>query len=135
MVKRSSLLIFLIGFVSTLSSTYLTKFSNTSYRRSVLAEVDVSASVGAAPVAYTLFGYTSSLATVKLEGIGVSEEAHARSSDGYFEFSHFYAPRNSNEFCLTPIDTEQLMGTPLCIVAPQDVQGKRFGPYLFFPPS
>lgn len=100
----------------------------------MLAEVDVSATVGrgAAPVSYTLFGYTSSLAIVKLEGIGVNEEAHAR-SDGYYEFSNFYAPRNSNEFCLTAIDTEQRMGTPLCIIAPTDVQGKRFGPYLLAP--
>ncbi|MFA6005806.1 MAG: hypothetical protein WC775_04970 [Patescibacteria group bacterium] len=136
MEKKSKFFIFLIGIAGSLGGIYTAKFPITQHRspeaRQVLAEVDVSASVGYAPVAYTLFGYTSSLALVKLEGVGVSEETHAR-SDGYFEFTNFYAPRNSNEFCLTPIDTDQLVGTPLCIVAPVDVQGKRFGPYLLSP--
>ena len=137
MRRRNNLLFFASGILFAVGILYTYKNPGQNLqkppRQAVLSEVDLSLSIGgAAPVAYTLFGYTSALATVKLEGIGVNEETHAR-SDGSYEFKNFYAPRNSNEFCLTPIDTEQLMGTPLCIVAPQDVQGKRFGPYLLSP--
>lgn len=136
MKRRNKAFVFVFGiiFASTLLGVLPREVTEEPVRHSegVLAMIDVSASIGAAPVSYTLFGYTSALTTVKLEGVGVHEETNAR-KDGYYEFTNFFAPRDSNEFCLTPIDTEQHMGAPLCIVAPTDVQGKRFGPYLLAP--
>lgn len=82
---------------------------------------------------YSLFGYTSSYATVRLEGLKLSEKTTAR-PDGYFEFVNFLASDRNLEFCLTSIDTENLVSPPLCIPVPVYAPGEKYGPYLL-PPS
>ncbi len=81
---------------------------------------------------YSLFGYTSAKADVRLEGIGLLEERTA-DHKGYFEFINFFAPAISKEFCLVSIDTEGLVAPPLCIEAPQNPEDQRYGPFLLPP--
>lgn len=112
----------------------------------VLAEVTNSVTVGQfapqptpAPgeaerfFSYSLFGYTSSYATVRLEGIKLLETTKAR-NNGYFEFNNFLASSRNVEFCLTSIDTENLVAAPLCIPVPIFNPDVKYGPYLL-PPS
>ena len=104
-------------------------------KNAVLSEnnVNVSVSIGNM-VSYELFGYTSSLALVKLEGIGLSIESRA-DSKGYFSFSNFLAPAGIQEFCLTSIDTEGGVSPALCVPTPLDNNTTHnMGPYLL-PPS
>jgi len=81
---------------------------------------------------YSLFGYTSSRANVRLEGIKLLEGTKAR-EDGYFEFIGFMASSLNREFCLTTIDTENLIAPPLCIPVPVPQPQVRYGPYLLPP--
>jgi len=81
---------------------------------------------------YSLFGYTSSYATVNLEGIDLSQQTKADET-GYFEFINFLAPNNIKEFCLNNIDTENLASPPLCVAAPQENTSQKYGPYLLPP--
>jgi hypothetical protein len=81
---------------------------------------------------FSLFGYTSAYATVKLEGIGLLEQTQANSK-GYFEFNNSFAPEKAKEFCLTGIDTEKLSSLPLCITPPVNTFNRKYGPYLLPP--
>ena len=53
--------------------------------------------------------------------------------DGYFEFIGFMASNRNKEFCLTSIDTENLVAPPLCIPIPVPQPEVRYGPYLLPP--
>jgi len=81
---------------------------------------------------YSLFGYTSSRANVRLEGVKLLEGTKAR-EDGYFEFIGFMASSLNKEFCLVTIDTENLIAPPLCIPVPVPEAQVRYGPYLLPP--
>ena len=98
----------------------------------VLSEktVTVSATIGKLQ-AYSLFGYTSAYATVRLDGIALYKETKAR-QDGYFEFVNFLAPANLSEFCLSAVDTEGLATPHLCVPVPTQRVGS-MGPYLLAP--
>ncbi|MCR4326191.1 MAG: hypothetical protein NUV52_00865 [Candidatus Roizmanbacteria bacterium] len=102
--------------------------------QSVLSEktVNASASIGTLQ-AYSLFGYTSSYASVRLEGVKLYQETQARGNDGYFEFTNFLAPSDIKEFCLTSIDTEGMSSPSVCVPVPSQRTGA-MGPYLL-PPS
>ncbi|MCR4330077.1 MAG: hypothetical protein NUV65_06055 [Candidatus Roizmanbacteria bacterium] len=96
-------------------------------------DVSVSATIGTTQ-SYSLFGYTSARATVSLNGIGLLKEVKA-DEKGKFIFENFLAPSSIQEFCLTAIDTENRMSTPLCVPAPQKYTSHdALGPYLL-PPS
>jgi hypothetical protein len=81
---------------------------------------------------FSLFGYTSAYATVKLEGIGLLEQTQANSK-GYFEYNNFFAPQKAKEFCITAIDTEKLSSLPLCFAPPTNTFNRKYGPYLLPP--
>jgi len=102
--------------------------------QSVLSEktVNASASIGTLQ-AYSLFGYTSSYANVRLEGVRLYKETQARGNDGYFEFANFLAPADIKEFCLTSIDSEGMASPSVCVPVPSQRTGA-MGPYLL-PPS
>lgn len=102
-------------------------------RPGVLPSYDtaVSASIGTT-VTYSLFGYTSSYATVHLDGIGLMQQTRAN-TDGYFSFSSFPAPQNIEEFCLTAVDTNGGTSVPLCVPAPKNGITHAMGPYLLSP--
>lgn len=98
----------------------------------VTYSTDISVQVGTDIEYYSLFGYTSSFATVTLDAFGLSEKTNA-DQNGYYEFINFAAPRSTKEFCLTTIDTEQLTAPPLCIATPPAKLGEKFGPFLLPP--
>ena len=81
---------------------------------------------------YSLFGYTSSYANVRLEGIKLLEGTKAN-QDGYFEFINFKASNRNLEFCLLSIDTENLVTSPLCVPVPKAQANQKYGPYLLPP--
>lgn len=81
---------------------------------------------------YSLYGYTSSYANVKLEGIRLLEGTKAN-KDGYFEFINFASSSQNKEFCLISIDTENLISMPLCVPVPNHLSQITYGPYLLPP--
>jgi hypothetical protein len=91
-----------------------------------------SAPITPAYAQYSLFGYTSSYATVNLEGIDLALQTQA-DKKGYFEFLNFSAPSSIAEFCLNNIDTENLASPPLCVSAPKENTNQKYGPYLLPP--
>jgi len=102
----------------------------------ILAEVTNSATIPAKRTeqyfTYSLFGYTSSYANVKLEGINLLQGTKA-DKNGYFEFINFKASNQNKEFCLLTIDTEGLVAPPLCFPAPTAETNRKYGPYLLPP--
>lgn len=74
--------------------------------------VDVSLSIG--EYHFRLFGYTSPYALVKLEGRAIYDETYAN-SEGYFEFSNRFSPKESQETCLTAQDQLGRISSPVCI--------------------
>ena len=72
----------------------------------------VSAFVGNAR--YTITGYTSPFATVKLEGQGVYNETIADKS-GRFTFNNGFSPLTPREVCITAIDIYKRITNPLCL--------------------
>jgi len=110
-------------------------FSPKKHPPTVLSDhdVSVSATIGTTQT-YSLFGYTSARATVSLNGIGLLKEVKA-DEKGKFIFENFFAPATIKEFCLSAIDTENRINTPLCVPAPQrHTPHQALGPYLL-PPS
>jgi hypothetical protein len=85
-------------------------------------------------ITYSLFGYTSSYANVRLEGIKLLEGTKA-SKNGYFEFINFKASSLNQEFCLLSVDSENLISPPLCVPVPTSLgyDDNRYGPYLLPP--
>lgn len=81
---------------------------------------------------YSLFGYTSSYAAVRLEGIKLLEGTKA-DENGYFEFNNFKASSYNLEFCLLTMDTENLVAPPLCVPVPKTETNRKYGPYLLPP--
>ncbi len=81
---------------------------------------------------YSLFGYTSSYANVRLEGVKLLEGTKAN-QNGYFEFVNFKASSYNQEFCLLSIDTENLITPPVCIPVPKTQTEQKYGPYLLPP--
>ncbi|OGK64670.1 hypothetical protein A2209_01245 [Candidatus Roizmanbacteria bacterium RIFOXYA1_FULL_41_12] len=81
---------------------------------------------------YSLFGYTSSHANVRLEGLKLLEGTKAN-QDGYFEFVNFRASSRNLEFCLLSVDTENLVSPPLCVPVPPVEANRKYGPYLLPP--
>ncbi len=123
--------LFCVAFITAALAYFFTSPKVFSQQTAVQQSI-VSVHIGGILQRYTLFGYTSAKAVVKLEGIGVSQQTKAQ-NNGYFEFVNFLAPITSREFCLISIDTENLMSPPLCIPIPENVSTRRYGPFLLPP--
>lgn len=133
-MQRSPSILAILLITSVLINSFIPLPPQALPSQSVLSEktVTVSASIGTLQ-AYSLFGYTSSYATVQLDGIQLHDQTQARGNDGYFEFVNFLAPADIKEFCLTSIDSEGFSSPSVCVPVPSQRTGA-MGPYLL-PPS
>lgn len=133
-MRRKNLLIVLILFIAISIIGSFLYFKRINDRRTVLSEhfTDLSAIIGGELQYYSLFGYTSSYASVTLEGIGLLQETKAN-NNGYFEFINFPAPTVIKEICLNNIDSESLASPPLCILLPKENTTEKYGPFLLPP--
>lgn len=91
----------------------------------------VSAFIGNAR--YTITGYTSPFALVKLEGQGIYNETHA-DKNGRFIFENGFSPLSPREVCVTGIDTDGRITQPLCLAAFPIKKNISIGP-LILPPT
>ena len=91
----------------------------------------VSAFIGSAR--YTITGYTSPFAVVKLEGEGIFNETIA-DANGRFTFDNGFAPLTPREVCITAIDVYKRVTQPLCLPAFPIKKDISIGP-LILPPT
>lgn len=91
----------------------------------------VSAFIGSAR--YTITGYTSPFALVKLEGEGIYNETTA-DKNGQFTFDNGFAPLTPREVCITAIDVYKRITQPLCLPAFPIKKNIAIGP-LLLPPT
>ena len=81
---------------------------------------------------YTITGYTSPLATVKLEGQGIYNETIAN-KNGRFSFNNSFAPLTPREVCITAIDVYSRITQPLCLPPFPVKQEIAIGPVILPP--
>jgi len=114
------------------SETYLLDQKGTDIKGYTIGrKVMVSAFVGNAR--YSITGYTSPFALVKLEGQGIYNETHA-DKNGRFAFENGFSPLSPREVCITGIDTDGRITQPLCLAAFPIKQNISIGP-LILPPT
>lgn len=93
--------------------------------------VMISAFIGNAR--YTITGYTSPFALVKLEGQGIYNETQA-DKNGKFTFQSGFSPLTPREVCITAVDTDGRITQPLCLPAFPIKKNIAIGP-LILPPT
>jgi len=76
------------------------------------ADVENSVSIG--EFRFSLFGYTSPLAQVTFEGLGIFDQTTA-DDKGYFQFNNRFSPFSSREACLSSKDQFGRLSSPLCL--------------------
>lgn len=80
-----------------------------------------------------IFGYTSPFANVEVYGSQVLEKTQS-DKEGYFEFKSVYYSLHTKELCLTSVDRNNRISTPLCIPTPPFTSKSQvIGPVLIPP--
>lgn len=75
-------------------------------------QVKVMATIGDSHL--DLYGYTSPLALVTLEGMGILDHSYA-DNEGYFQFSTLFSSNSSREACLSSKDQFGRLSSPVCL--------------------
>ena len=75
-------------------------------------DVSVSAFIG--DHYFSLFGYTSPLALVTFEGMGIFDQTTA-DDKGYFQFNNRFSPLSRREACLSSKDQFGRLSSPVCL--------------------
>jgi hypothetical protein len=94
------------------------------------SDVGVSAFIG--DHRFTLFGYTSPLALVTFEGMGIFDQATA-DSKGYFQFNNHFSPLSPREACLSSKDQFGRISSPVCLSSFPIKYDVSIGPVLIPP--
>ncbi len=76
------------------------------------ADVENSVSIG--EFRFSLFGYTSPLAQVTFEGMGIFDQTTS-DDKGYFQFNNRFSPFSSREACLSSKDQFGRLSSPVCL--------------------
>jgi len=76
--------------------------------------VNIENSVSIGEFRFSLFGYTSPLAQVTFEGMGIFDQTTA-DGKGYFQFNNRFSPFSSREACLSSKDQFGRLTSPLCL--------------------
>lgn len=93
-------------------------------------EVLNSASIG--EFHFTLFGYTSPSAEVRLNGQGIADQTIADST-GYFEFDNRFSPYSPREACLSSKDQFGRISVPVCLPSFPTQYDVTIGPVIIPP--
>ncbi len=75
---------------------------------------DVKNSVSIGEFRFSLYGYTSPLAQVTFEGLGIFDQTTA-DDQGYFQFNNRFSPFSSREACLSSKDQFGRLSSPVCL--------------------
>ncbi|MDO9027790.1 MAG: hypothetical protein Q7U68_02890 [Candidatus Roizmanbacteria bacterium] len=75
---------------------------------------NIENSVSIGEFRFSLFGYTSPLAQVTFEGMGIFDQTVA-DDKGYFQFNNRFSPFSSREACLSSKDQFGRLSSPLCL--------------------
>ena len=81
---------------------------------------------------FSIFGYTSPLATVTIQS-PIYGETKA-DTDGFYEFKYLFLTQFHEDLCIVARDTKDRSTPPLCIPPPTTQANKRVGPVIL-PPS
>lgn len=81
---------------------------------------------------FTLYGYASPQALIKLEGIGLYAETFSNEK-GYFEFHDEFSPFLPREACLTGQDQLGRISSPLCLPPFETEANVTIGPVILPP--
>lgn len=81
---------------------------------------------------FTLYGYTSPNALVRIEGLGVYDQTYA-DNNGYFLFSNRFSPFSPREACLTSQDQLGRLTVPICLPPFPTEQNVTIGPVIMPP--
>jgi len=76
------------------------------------SNIENSVSIG--EFRFSLYGYTSPLAIVTFEGLGIFDQTTA-DEKGYFQFNNRFSPFSSREACLSSKDQFGRLSSPLCL--------------------
>ena len=76
------------------------------------ANVENSVSIG--EFRFSLYGYTSPLALVTFEGLGIFDQTTA-DDKGYFQFNNRFSPFSKREACLSSKDQFGRLSSPVCL--------------------
>ena len=80
--------------------------------KSQSANIENSISIG--EFRFSLFGYTSPLALVTFEGLGIFDQTTS-DEKGYFVFNNRFSPFSKREACLTAKDQLGRLSSPVCL--------------------
>src|SRR3989338_3479133 len=75
---------------------------------------NIKNSVSIGEFRFSLYGYTSPLALVTFEGLGIFDQTTA-DDQGYFQFNNRFSPFSSREACLSSKDQFGRLSSPLCL--------------------
>lgn len=95
-----------------------------------LKDVNVSAFIG--DHRFNLYGYTSPLALVTFEGMGIFDQVIA-DNKGYFQFNNRFSPFSSHEACLSSKDQFGRISSPVCLSSFPIKYDVSIGPVLIPP--
>ena len=76
------------------------------------ANIENSVSIG--EFRFSLYGYTSPLALVTFEGLGIFDQTTA-DDKGYFQFNNRFSPFSKREACLSSKDQFGRLSSPVCL--------------------
>ena len=79
-----------------------------------VAGVSVSNTASIGEYRFNLYGYTSPLAVVTFEGMGIFDVTTA-DDQGYFQFNNRFSPYSSREACLSSKDQFGRLSSPVCL--------------------
>ena len=75
---------------------------------------NIKNSVSIGEFRFSLYGYTSPLALVTFEGLGIFDQTTA-DDKGYFQFNNRFSPFSSREACLSSKDQFGRLSSPVCL--------------------
>lgn len=94
-------------------------------------DIQISAMVGNG-ARFSLFGYSSPMASIKLESKGLFLQTYAN-NEGYFAFEREFAPLISQDICLTAQDQFGRVSPPLCLPPLPENYNVNIGPVIMPP--
>lgn len=133
LLKKTALITLL-----SLTVFFLSSFFNARYKSNLVTRaedsqqglVNVFAFLG--QFHFTLYGYTSPNALVRIEGLGIYDQTYA-DKNGYFLFSNRFSPFSPREACLTSQDQLGRLTVPVCLPPFPTEQNVTIGPVIMPP--
>lgn len=110
--------------------TYRLEQRSPTIAKEAQQDINVSAFVG--DHYFTLYGYSSPMAQVTFDGLGIYDQTTA-DNKGYFEFKNRFSPLSPREACLTAKDQLGRLTAPVCLPPFPTSYDANIGPVIMPP--